>query len=564
MYIEQARNLSDLFYQRVNLTPERIAYSQFDGASWQEMSWQQVAVEAGRWQTALIKEDLRPGDRVAICLKNSIEWVVYDQAALGMGLVLVPLFYNDRPDNMAWCMNDAGVHLMLLGDGSLWPDISSLAMGIKRCICVDNTPDHDKAIALKDWLPEAGQPFKQADSGADDLASIVYTSGTTGRPKGVMLTHENMLSNVLALSEACHEITDQDEFLSFLPLSHMFERTVGYYSCICKGAKTSFARSILELSEDMVNLRPTIMVCVPRIFERIYSKVQDGLSKSAFKRVLFNKAVAIGWRRYQGKASFVDNLLWPVLDHLVGKKLRNRLGGRIRLLLIGGAPMPSYLLETFIGLGFTFLHGYGLTETSPVICFNRVSNNDPFSVGMPLRDVEVRTEANGELLTRGPNVMKGYWNNPEATKDAVDEEGWLHTGDVVRIEDDERIFITGRVKEIIVMLNGEKVPPADAEAAILSDTVFQHAMIIGEGRSKLGLIAVADIEDEAEACKRANAQLKDFPGFTKISHIKLLPEPWTVENGCLTPKLSVKRHVIEKKYAAEIEEMFASEAACKG
>ena len=551
-------NLSDLFVGRVRETPDAPAYRQFDGSGWRNLTWGEVAREVARWQVAFRKESLKAGDRVALCLHNRVEWVLFDQAALGLGLVTVPLYFDDRPDNMAWCLNDAGVRLLMLEDSKMWDTLRDQAKTIERVVCLDVTDGGDKKmIGLENWLPPPGtdMPVRSA-AAANEMATIVYTSGTTGRPKGVMLSHRNILSNVIAAMRALPAYPD-DRFLSFLPLSHMFERTCGYYSAMWAGAETVYARSITQLADDIREQRPSVLISVPRIFERIYSKMQEAMAPGSPKRKLFEKATEVGWRRFRDEASFTDKLLWPVLKTLVAKKLYRRLGGRIRLIVVGGAALASHLARVFIGLGLPIIQGYGLTETAPVLAANRMNDNDPASVGRALEGIELRCDEKGELMARGPCVMLGYWNKPEATAAMIDKDGWLHTGDLAAIRGGN-VYITGRVKEIIVLSNGEKVPPTDAEAAILRDAAFEQVMVIGEGRPKLGLLAVSKLTDLKELCRRANDKLHGFPGYTRIHHIACIADPWTVENGLLTPTLKLKRNEIEKRYAREIEAMYAA------
>jgi long-chain acyl-CoA synthetase len=556
--------LTDLFLARVQASPDSKAYRWFDGEQWVDMTWAQAAESVGRWQAALAKENLKPGDRVGICSRNRIEWMLFDQAALGLGLVVVPLFYNDRPDNMAYCLTDAGAKLLLLEDGALWKPMSELARTLERVVCLNGTPRGDeRAVSVKKWLPKKGVALQPSPVTATDLATLVYTSGTTGRPKGVMLSHRNILSNTVASLATCPIVNDKDRFLSFLPLSHMLERTAGYYLPMLAGAETAYARGIPELAEDMVSQQPTLLICVPRIFERIYTKVQEGLPPGSPKRKLFEAAVNIGWRRFNRKASLTDQLLWPLLDRLVASKLKARMGGRIRLLVVGAAALAPQLGRTFIGLGLPIIQGYGLTEASPVVSVNRLDNNDPASVGPLLDGVEARTLPDGELLVRGPCVMLGYWNNPAATRAVLDADGWLHTGDVARIENG-RIYITGRAKDIIVLTNGEKVSPGDIEQAITQDTAFEQVMLVGEGRPYLGLLVVSKLDDPRELCRRANAQLKDFPGYARIRHLARVSEPWTVENGMLTPTLKCKRNKIDERYAKDIEAMYQRTDVCNG
>ena len=552
-------NLSDLFLQRVAETPAAAAYRQFEGDSWCDWTWSDIGREVGRWQTALLKEGLKPGDRVALCLHNRVEWVLFDQAAIGLGLVVVPLYFDDRPENMIWCLNDSGARLLLLETGAQWTALKDQLKTIERAIVLGGAlPADDKTKLLKDWLPLQSREPTRASAGPNDLATIVYTSGTTGRPKGVMLSHRNILSNVIAAMHAI-KTWPTDRFLSFLPLSHMFERTCGYYAAMWTGAQTVYARSVTLLAEDMRVQKPTILIAVPRIFERIWSRMQEQMPPGTPKRRLFDKAVELGWRRFKGEMTFTDKLLWPILKLLVANKLHRKLGGRLRLVIVGGAAFSPEHARVFVSLGLNILQGYGLTETSPVLAANREGDNDPLTIGRPLEGIALRCDDNGELLARGPGIMLGYWNNPEASAAAIDKNGWFHTGDLATIREG-RVTITGRLKDIIVLSNGEKVPPADIEHAILRDSIFEQVVLIGEGRPKLGLVCVSKSTDLNDLRERANAQLRDFPGYARIAYVTRVDGPWTIENGLLTPTLKTKRKEIETRFAKEIEAMYANTA----
>ncbi len=557
-------NLFNLFLGRVRESPSAPAYRQFVGDIWVDTTWAETAQQVARYRAALAREGLQPGERVALCLRNRIEWVCFDQAAASLGLVTVPLYFDDRPDNMAFCLNDAGCRLLLLESSGHWPALRDQVKSLARVVCIERTADADPRLTcLTDWLPAQGDELVRASSRPDELATIVYTSGTTGRPKGVMLSHRNIVSNVLASMQVI-PVYAGDRFLSFLPLSHMFERTCGYYLAILAGAQTVYARSISLLADDLHTQRPTVMIAVPRIFERIYARMQAGMSPGSLKRWLFESAVAIGWKRFQRRATPGDSLLWWPLKLLVANKLRCRLGGRLRLVIVGGAAFAPEHARVFVGLGLPIIQGYGLTESAPVIAANRADDNDPLSVGRALDGVALRLGEADELLARGPGIMLGYWNNPDATRTAIDADGWLHTGDRARIENG-RVYITGRLKDIIVLSNGEKVPPTDAEAAILRDSIFEQVMLVGEGRPKLGLLCVSRANDEVELCVRANAQLHDFPGYARICHLARVDGPWNVETGLLTPTLKLKRGELLHRYAADIERMYAtSEPCCPG
>lgn len=401
-----------------------------------------------------------------------------------------------------------------------------------------------------------------------DVATIVYTSGTTGPAKGVVLTHENLLGNVAATSDFVRYIGSDNLFLSFLPLSHTFERTIGYYLSMMIGAQVAYARSIQQLKEDLLTLRPTVLVSVPRIYEQVYSRLQAALEeRPAPLRRVFSAAVAVGWRRLgSSPLSLLCRLLWPLFDALVARGFRRNLGGRLRYALSGGAALPPEIGRTLTALGVPVYQGYGLTETGPVVSVNR-PGGPADSIGVPIEGVEVRIGDNSELLTRSRYVMREYWGNPDATAQALDKEGWMHTGDQARMDESGHLYIIGRIKEIIVMANGEKAPPADMEHALLADAWFTQAMVHGEGRPFLvALLVLADevserhpqdtADLEAEAMKRVRARLSGSASYARVRRVVVLREPWTVDNGLLTPTLKLKRHRIAERYAGEIEKAY--------
>ena len=398
-----------------------------------------------------------------------------------------------------------------------------------------------------------------------------------------MLSHHNILWNIEAGLKQ-YDIASDNLFLSFLPLSHTFERTVGYYMPMVVGATIAYTRSIPELAEDLENLKPTIMISVPRIFERIYGKIMDKLNtESPIKRWLFKTAIDAGWARFeldQGRGKWSPLLLLqPLLDRIVGSKVRQKLGGRLRFTVCGGAALSPDVARLFIGLGIPVQQGYGLTETSPIISANTLEDNLPSSVGVALPGVEVRTTELDELLVRSPSVMIGYWNNPQATADIIDQDGWLHTGDKVSIDKDNHITITGRLKEIIVLANGEKVPPADVENSIVLDGLIEQAMLIGEGKPYLSALIVPNPEEFEQLCKelglepaehssyederlrsvfieRIHNQLEAFPGHAQVYRVAVLNEPMTPENGLLTPTLKLRRNRILNHYSEEVTSLY--------
>ncbi len=595
---EEAVTLDGVFARRLHRSPDGLAYQYHDRESgeWHSYTWAEMARQIARWQQALGREALGPGDRVAILLRNCPEWVMWDQAALSLGLVTVPLYTDDRPDNIAYILEESGVKVLLVQDAGRWkrlvPTLPEEGEGrLQRVVLLDGGTEagkfsrNDERIRLAaQWLAEDGGEMlvrKHADPHA--LASIVYTSGTTGRSKGVMLSHHNMLSvahgGVTLLD--CYE---EDLFLSFLPLSHTLERTAGYYLPIMAGSCVAYARSVAQLGDDLVQIRPTVLIAVPRIFERVYGKIKDQLKKKpAIARTLFQLAVDVGWRRFeyqQGRVGWSPKLLlWPILNKLVASNVVAKLGGRLRAAVSGGAPLSPDIAKVFIGLGIPIVQGYGLTETSPVISVNPLEDNIPASVGVTIRGTEVKIGEQDELLVRGPGVMLGYWNNHKATTEMIDPDGWLHTGDQAKIEDGH-IFITGRLKDIMVLSNGEKIPPADMELAIALDPCIEQVMVVGEGRPYLTALVVLNEENwsalaqehglsaddaaslehkklHADVLKRIKAALSDFPGFAKIRQLRLMLQPWTIEDGLITPTLKVKRPKVLEHFAEEVESMYS-------
>ncbi len=587
-----AGTLDRLFRIRCLTSPDRIAYRYFDRETktWPEVSWKEMADLTSRWQQGLKQENLSEGDRVAVQLKNSIEWIAFEQAALGLGLVVVPLYVDDRADNVAYILHDAGVKVLLVNDDKQWQDLSvhiDEDSQLKRVVLLNskNTAQTDKILsAVETWLPKQSGYLQERGGDPDKLATIVYTSGTTGRPKGVMLSHRNILFDSESLLKKIG-IDDPHtlELLSFLPLSHMYERTIGYYVPMMAGAKVSYARSVQQLAEDFQTIKPTMIVTVPRIFERFYDKMQQKLSKqSIVARSIFRLAVYVGWKnfRFKQKTAWFNpvTILNPLLNKIIATKVQQLLGGRLRLAASGGAALPETVARTFVGLGINIFQGYGLTESSPAVTMNNFSLNIPNSVGEIMPGIELRVSDNDELQIKGPVVMLGYWNNHQATSEIMTGDSWLRTGDKARI-DGRVVYITGRIKDILIMSNGEKIPPVDMEQAIALEQDFEQALIVGEGKPYLSALIVLNGETwpqlaqqhgldplDPESLKNKKLMstvlkitakaLHDFPGYAKVRRVSLSLQPWTIEDGLVTPTLKIKRALVVKKFQKEIEAMY--------
>ncbi len=588
--LEQAGTLGGLFRERARRSPKATAYVQFDTSRqrWEKTTWTQMVTMCGRWQAALSADGFAAGDRVAIMLRNCREWILFDQAANGLGLITVPLYTNDRAENIGFLLRDSGAQLLLLETEEQWQMLASIReqlAQLKRIVILNpigSDSATDNLRRVDDWVPQGVHEFAVGDARPASLASIVYTSGTTGRAKGVMLSHHNILWNCARSLEHL-AIYPNDLMLSFLPLSHALERTAGYYVSMMAGSQIAFARSIPQLADDLAAIRPSVLIAVPRIFERVYFRIEQKLAQEpALARRLFHFAVQLGWRRFehrQGRGTRSPLFfLWPLLDRLVASKVRNRLGGRLRIAISGGAALSPEIARVFIGLGVPLIQGYGLTEASPVVSGNALDDNIPESIGIPIPGVETKIGSHNELLTRSPSVMLGYWNDAEATRRVIDSDGWLHTGDQVR-RSGKHLFITGRLKEIIVLANGEKVPPADMEMAIALDGLFEQVMIVGEGKPYLAALVVLNPDHYCVLAKdlglnpadkgslhddrlkqalvaRVGKQLSGFPGYAQVYAVTALEQPWSVDNGMLTPTMKLRRNRIFDRYHEECEALY--------
>lgn len=589
--VESAKHLAGLFRERVNLTPNVAAFKEFDeaGQQWQSTTWHEMSRSVVLWQQVMLDLGLKQGDHVAIMASNSRNWVRFDQAALGLGLITVPLYVEDRADNVAYIINNAEVKVLFVDGEEQWQELINVQDDMPALKNIVSIQDVD-AVKAKIPLLSLSTLLEVADANAqlvtanidtDSIASIVYTSGTTGRPKGVMLSHKNILSNAWSGLQ-CASIREDSVFLSFLPLSHMLERSVGYYMPMMAGSCVAYTRGIPILGEDLQVIKPHVLISVPRIYEKVYAKIQAGLEeKSAIARFLFHKAVDIGWQRFeyrQARRSWFPGLfIWPLLNALVARKIMARLGGRMEVAISGGAPLPPEIAKIFIALGLPLLQGYGLTESSPVLTVNREAANIPHSIGQALPGVTLRIAEGNELQAKGDNIMLGYWKNEEATKNTFTDDGWLKTGDCASVDELGHYYITGRLKDILVLGNGEKVPPADMEMAIALEPLFENVMVVGEGRSHLTAIVTLD-DDEwrkylakhnlnsedaikseklAEYVKtRVSQQLESFPGYAVIREVLILNEHWTVDNGLVTPTMKVKRPKVLERYQQEVDAMY--------
>jgi long-chain acyl-CoA synthetase len=434
---------------------------------------------------------LKSGDRVAIIAENRPEWVISDIAIASLGGVDVPVYPTMTAKQIEYIFNDAGVKIAIVSNQfqlnkvmRAYPEVASLE---KIILIAEKGPIPEPDTVSFSAVLEMGKAFRKENPDhlvkalaavkPEDLLTLIYTSGTTGNPKGVMLTHHNLVSNVKSAAEVI-QFGPSDTMLSFLPLSHSFERMAGYYTGMSCGATIAYAESVETVRDNMLEVRPTIITTVPRLFERIHSRVMKQMDASApAKKKIFHWALGIGREyaeaRKHGGASLSLKLRHAVADHLVYSKLREKTGGRMRFFVSGGAALGKEFGEFFEAVGLNIIEGYGLTESSPVISVNRLKDYKFGSVGPAIPGVQVRIASDGEILARGPNIMKGYWNNPEATRQSVDEEGWLHTGDIGFLDPDGFIHITDRKKHLFVSSGGKNIAPQPIERSVPFKPVYR-------------------------------------------------------------------------------------------
>ena len=573
--------------------------------SWKTLTYRELYERVQRWRRSFVKLNLEAGSRVAMLLPNCIDAICFDQAALACGLVPVPLHAVDTPGSSAFILNDSEARVLVTAKYLKWKGIrqADTLPNLKAVIITDDEVPEDDQVnnqgvnvcALADWLDAAENvPIPDIKIDPAGLAALVYTSGTTGRPKGVMLTHENILENAKGVMGNIRPNPD-DTWFSFLPLSHTFERTTSYYLAMGMGNQIYFNRNILQIIDDLHYVKPTIMMSVPRIYERVYAKLTEKLAKKgALTRYVFNWAVEVGWRRFckendltveHSWREFLDGLVGDWLDEKVGSTLRDVFGGvKPHAFISGGAALNQNVARTFIGLGITIYQGYGMTETSPILTVNKEHHNDPSTVGAPLPNIELRLGDNDELQVKGPCVMKGYWKRPDATAEIFTEDGWLRTGDQADILPSGQVRIKGRIKEIIVTSTGEKIPPADLEMAIENDPLFSQVMAVGEDLPYISVIAVLDPDQwkalsrelnldpddpkslEAKALqqtlvRRVKKLTRGFPQYGVPRAVIPTLMAWTIDNGMLTPTLKIKRRVIKARYQDEITKLYETHAA---
>ncbi|MCL6548539.1 MAG: long-chain fatty acid--CoA ligase [Alicyclobacillus sp.] len=522
------------------------------------------------------------GDRVGLMAHNGAWWPTADFAIMGAGAVTVPVYPNASPGQARWILRHAGARGVIVQDGRMLetllsagaqelPDLE-FAVVVHPGLHGKDVPPDTAPWRVYDWEQWQGTEPAPASLAAwvaewerlerSDVATIVYTSGTTGQPKGAMLTHGNILSNIEAILQVI-PLGTADRTLSYLPLSHIFERTAGQFVVLAAGGTIAYARGVQHIQEDFVAMPPDVLTTVPRLLEKIYEKVMLQVSESpAWRRRLFEQAVAYG-RSVRVEGERKSGWRLALYDRLVFRKLKQATGGRLRMVVVGGAPLPPHVGRFFAAAGFTVVEGYGMTETSPVISVNRPERPRIGTAGPLLPGVEARIAADGELWVRGPNVMLGYYRDEEATRQVMTEDGWLKTGDIAEWAEGDSLRITDRKKHVIVLSTGKKVIPAPVEAEMLRSPLIDQVLLVGQGRKFVSAVVVpsesalaqpeglaARLLGEVERCTA------EFADFERPKRIIVAREPFTVENGMLTPTLKVRAKAVVEAYAKDIARVY--------
>ena len=540
---------------------------------------------------------VRPGDRIVLLSENRPEWSIADLAILSLGAINVPVYTTQALDQVDFILSDSGAKAIFISNRRLYKQMQSVLVNhrLEHLIFFDEevAEDVERGIGLSQ-LEQRGKELAQQRPGAfdaylqavrpDDLATIIYTSGTTGEPKGVMLTHNNFISNVVSIGKGL-PIGPTDVALSVLPLSHIFERD-GFYVFLYCGVSVHYSASFDQVGENLREVAPTVMTAVPRLFEKVYHRIiKKGMSEKGFKKSVFMRSLEVGQQYGERK----DKRKWisprlrieqRLASKLVFSKWREGVGGRLRYFVSGGAPLSPALSYSYLAAGIPILQGYGATETC-IVSANRPDNNHVGSVGIPFEGIDIKIAEDGEILVRGPNVMRGYYGQPEATA-AVLKDGWFYTGDVGYLAKDGQLFITDRKKDLFKLSNGKYVAPQLIESLLKQSEFVSQVVVVGAGRKQPVALIVPDWESLKAALAEAGeddapkdrAELSKYPpavkivqrdiakltselvDYERIRRIALLPNEFTIDGGELTPTLKVKRKVIDERYGDLVEELY--------
>jgi len=565
---------------------------------YRDISYRELRTAVMQTANGLAALGVARGDRIALISENRPEWVITDLAMMYLGVINVSIYPTLTAKQIEYILRDAGCSFVIVSTVLQLKKILSIRPSnpvVKKVILLSETgEDYDSSIVPFARVLQLGAAFQKdrpdflettkRDVKPEDVITLIYTSGTTGDPKGVMLTHNNLTSNIRASAD-CIPFTKEDRVLSFLPLCHSYERMAGYYTALACGATIAYAEGIETVRSNLLEVRPTVVTTVPRLFERMYKRITKQISDGSFiRKNLFRWALRVGRAHTSasrnGAVNPLHSLKHWIADALVFKKIRKQTGGRIKFFASGGAALAPELGEFFETVGIPIIEGYGMTESSPVITVNRIEDYKFGTVGKPIPNVEVRIAEDGEILARGPNVMKGYWKDDAATRKVIDAEGWLHTGDIGLFDEDGFLVVTDRKKHLFVSSGGKNIAPQHIENLFLQSDLIDQFILIGDGRMFLTALIVPKFEALTGLAKRLgisstalndlvtnerirdslwkeiSSQQKNLASYERVRKFVLLDHPLTVEQGEITPTMKVRRKVVEEKYRDVIEKMY--------
>jgi len=574
---------------------DKFPYTERVAGEWKSITHDQLRYSAELLAAGLHDLGIRKGDRVGIISENRTEWFISDFAMVGLGIIDVPVFPTLTPKQLQYIYHDCDAVCVIVSNQmqlnklrQVWDDLPML----RHIITMNDVECEDERVlsmasimqkAEQSTTPEHRRQLyvsTMSQIKPDDLLTLIYTSGTTGNPKGVMLTHNNLVSNVLS-SQTVITLYDTDSLVSYLPLCHIFERMAGFYLAFSVGGSLTIAESIETVAELMRQVRPTMMTSVPRLFERIRLRILSTVEKDKpIKQKIFRWAYSVGEAKVDGKGGPALALQHALADKLVFSKIRERFGGRLRFFVSGGAALNPEIGRFFQVFGIKIVEGYGLTESSPVISVHRLEDIALGTVGKPIPGVEVKIAEDGEILARGPNIMRGYWRNEEETAKTIDPEGWLHTGDIGEFNSKGHLRITDRKKHLLVSSGGKNIAPQPIEALIAQCPFVDQVMLVGDAREYCTALLVLDKEavkawgeknsvsaaslDElfqtselrATIEKEINKLQRDLSKYEKVRRFAIIPEAFSVENGMMTPTLKVKRKAVLERYAQVVDSLY--------
>jgi long-chain acyl-CoA synthetase len=587
--------LPSRFLNAVDSLPNPRAQMSRGADRWTSISSEEFLRRIAGLSTALVELGVKPGDRVCLFAANRPEWHTADFAITGAGGVTVPIYFNESPDRMSYILNHCGAKVIFVAGAAQLQKLRAirpLVTALEQIIVADGGAElppeclrYDTLIASAGGSEVASYRMRASQVLPGQLASIIYTSGTTGEPKGVMLTHANFCSNVTDSHTAFEFRAGVDIALSFLPLAHVYGRTLDYVY-LFQGVTIAYVEAVDLVAQALLELRPSVLGAVPRVFEKIYARIMEqGSQNTGTKRRIFDWAMEVAmrswaWRSGESDAGLGVKLQWMIADKLVYSKIRAGTGGKLRIVFSGGAPLSKDLAEFFWAVGIPIYQGYGLTETSPVLTTNYPANRTG-SAGRPIRNVEIRIAEDGEILAKGPCVMQGYYKSPEGTREVLTEDGWFRTGDIGYLDKDNYLFITDRKKDLIKTAAGKFVAPQPIENALKTSPFILNAAVIGDRRkfivallvpnaatvsvkaaeqgikfaSKAEIVAHPWVRSLIDSeVKRLTANLAQYE---TIKRFALLPEDFTFDNGTLTYTLKLKRRVVEQQYRDVIEQLYS-------